>query len=143
MQPDQDHETILTHTADIVSAHVANNSVGADEVPSLISSVYAALTALAAGPAPAPEPLEPAVSIRSSVKPSHITCLDCGKQMKMLKRHLSTDHGLTPDAYRERWNLPANYPLVCTDYADTRRELAKKIGLGRTPGQKRGRRRKA
>ena len=85
---------------------------------------------------------DPAVSIRSSVKRDHVVCLEDGKKMKMLKRHLMTDHGLTPDEYRARWGLASDYPMVAPDYADKRRDLAKKIGLGRKPGQRRGRRKK-
>jgi predicted transcriptional regulator len=85
---------------------------------------------------------EPAVTVRASVKKDHIVCLDCGKRMKMLKRHLSTEHGMTPDEYRARWELGPEYPLVAPNYAETRRKLAKEIGLGRMPGQKRGRRKK-
>ncbi|MGZ3270704.1 MAG: MucR family transcriptional regulator, partial [Croceibacterium sp.] len=92
--------------------------------------------------APAARP-DPAVSIRSSVKRDHVVCLEDGKKMKMLKRHLMTDHGLTPDEYRARWGLASDYPMVAPDYADKRRDLAKKIGLGRKPGQRRGRRKKA
>ena len=88
----------------------------------------------------APEPLEekliPAVSIRASVKPDAVTCLDCGAKMKMLKRHLGTEHGMTPAEYRTRWNLPADYPMVAPEYAAKRKELAVRIGLGRKPGQK-------
>ena len=135
-------ETLITLTSDIVAAHVSNNSVSVDEVPTLIQNVYGALASL--GVAPAPEvKLEPAVSIRSSVKNDHIVCLEDGKKMKMLKRHLMTDHGLTPAEYRARWNLPADYPMVAPDYAEKRRALAKEIGLGRKPGQRRGRRKKA
>jgi predicted transcriptional regulator len=135
-------ETLITLASDIVAAHVSNNSVAGDELPSLIQNVYGALAGLTgAGSAAAPPP-EPAVSIRSSIKPDSITCLDCGKKMKMLKRHLSTDHGLTTDQYRQRWNLPADYPLVAPNYAEKRRQLAKDIGLGRKPGQKRGRKKK-
>jgi len=135
-------ETLITLTSDIVAAHVSNNSVSVDEVPTLIQNVYGALASL--GVAPAPEvKLEPAVSIRSSVKNDHIVCLEDGKKMKMLKRHLMTDHGLTPAEYRTRWNLPADYPMVAPDYAEKRRALAKEIGLGRKPGQRRGRRKKA
>lgn len=136
-------ETLITLTSDIVAAHVSNNNVAVDEVPLLISTVYGALAGLGGG-APAPvEALEPAVSVRSSVKKDHVVCLDCGKKMKMLKRHLSTEHGMTPDEYRARWNLGADYPMVAPDYAATRRDLAVKIGLGRKPGQKRGRKKKA
>ncbi|MGZ3266030.1 MAG: MucR family transcriptional regulator, partial [Croceibacterium sp.] len=92
--------------------------------------------------APAARP-DPAVAIRSSVKRDHVVCLEDGKKMKMLKLHLMTEHGLTPDEYRARWGLAPDYPMVAPDYADKRRDLAKKIGLGRKPGQRRGRRKKA
>ena len=137
-------ETLITLTSDIVAAHVSNNNVSVDEVPALISNVYGALAGLGQeAPAPEAAPLKPAVSVRASIKPGHIVCLDCGMELKMLKRHLMTHHGMTPDDYRARWNLPADYPLVAPNYAETRRELAKKIGLGRKPGAKRGRKPKA
>lgn len=132
-------ETLITLTSDIVAAHVANNNVAVDDVPALISNVYGALSVLGDTAPAVEEKPEPAVSIRASVKPDHIACLECGKKMKMLKRHLATDHNLTTDEYRARWGLNADYPLVAPNYAKTRRELAKKIGLGRKPGQKRGR----
>ena len=132
------NEMLITLTADIVTAQVANNSVDSDTIPSLIQNVYGALSSLGAE-AQVEERPEPAVSLRASVKNDHIVCLEDGKKMKMLKRHLMTDHGMTPDEYRERWNLPADYPMVAPAYAEKRRELAKKIGLGRKPGQKRGR----
>lgn len=135
-------ETLITLTSDIVAAHVSNNSVSSDEVASLIGSVYSALSSLGAEPAPAQAAPEPAVSIRSSVKRDAITCLDCGKKMKMLRRHLSSEHDTTPAEYRQKWGLSSDYPMVAPDYAETRRDLAVKIGLGRKPGQKRGRRRK-
>lgn len=136
-------ETLITLTSDIVAAHVSNNAVAVDDLPSLISNVFAALSSLG-GNAPVMEQRpDPAVSVRSSVKKDHIVCLDCGKKMKMLKRHLSTEHGLTTDEYRARWDLGPDYPLVAPDYAETRRKLAKQIGLGKIPGQKRGRRKKA
>lgn len=136
-------EILITLTSDIVAAHVSNNRVAVDDVPTLIANIYGALAGL--GQEMTVEVLqpEPAVSIRSSVKPDSITCLECGKKMKVLKRHLSTDHSLTTDEYRQRWSLPASYPLVAPNYAEQRRELAKQIGLGRKPGQKRGRRKKA
>jgi predicted transcriptional regulator len=133
-------EMLITHTTDIVVSYVSNNSLGADDVSSLIQSVYGTLAGLGNEGAAAEARPEPAVSIRSSVKKDHIVCLEDGKKMKMLKRHLMTDHGLTPDEYRARWGLPSDYPMVAPDYAEKRRELAKKIGLGRKPGQKRGRR---
>ena len=135
-------ETLITLTSDIVAAHVSNNSVSADEVASLITNVYTALSALGQPSAPEEPAPEPAVSIRSSVKKDHIVCLDCGKKMKMLRRHLSSEHDTTPQEYREKWGLSADYPMVAPDYAETRRDLAVKIGLGRKPGQRRGRRKK-
>ena len=135
-------ETLITLTSDIVAAHVSNNSVAVDELPALIKNVYGALSGLGAAAQEEARP-EPAVSIRASVKPDHLVCLEDGKKMKMLKRHLMTDHGLTPAEYRARWGLPADYPMVAPEYAEKRRDLAKKIGLGRKPGQKRGRLKKA
>lgn len=132
-------ETLITLTSDIVAAHVSNNSVAVSDLPVLISNVYQALAGLSPSqPAPEPAP-EPAVSIRSSIKNDHIVCLEDGKKLKMLKRHLATRYNLTPDQYRQRWNLPADYPMVAPAYAEKRRELAKKIGLGRKPAPKRGR----
>ena len=131
-------EMLITLTSDIVTAHVSNNNVDVQDLPSLIENVYNALAGLGAEKV-AEEPLEPAVSIRASVKSDHLVCLEDGKKMKMLKRHLMTDHGMTPAEYRERWNLPADYPMVAPEYAEKRRELAKEIGLGRKPGQRRGR----
>ncbi len=132
------NEMLITLAADIVTAHVANNEVDGETLPSLIQNVYGALAGLGAEEVVEDRP-EPAVSVRASVKSDHLVCLEDGKKMKMLKRHLMTDHGMTPSEYRERWSLPADYPMVAPDYAEKRRELAKKIGLGRKPGQKRGR----
>ncbi len=131
-------EMLITLTSDIVAAHVSNNSVSVDEVPTLISKIYGALAELGTKDEPVEERPEPAVSIRASVKPDYIVCLEDGKKFKMLKRHLMTRYNMTPDDYRARWNLPADYPMVAPNYAATRRDLAKKIGLGRKPGQKRG-----
>jgi predicted transcriptional regulator len=136
-------ETLITLTSDIVAAHVSNNAVEVADVPTLIKNVFGALSGLGADASPADARPDPAVSIRSSIKRDHIICLDCGKKMKMLKRHLSTEHNMTPDEYRARWELNGDYPLVAPAYAETRRDLAKQIGLGRKPGQKRGRRKKA
>ncbi len=131
-----DNETLMELTADIVSAHVGHNRVDAGDVPKLIKTVYNALAGTGQ-PAPAPqEALQPKVSIRSSLKPDAITCLDCGAKMKMLKRHLMTNHGMTPDEYRQKWGLAADYPMVAPNYAEQRRVLAKKIGLGTTRGRK-------
>lgn len=136
-------EMLITLTSDIVAAHVSNNSVSTDEVGSLISSVYSALAGLGGAPVVEEKAPEPAVSVRSSVKPDYIVCLEDGKKLKMLKRHLMTHYNLTPEQYRARWNLPADYPMVAPNYAEKRRDLAVKIGLGRKPGQKRGRKPKA
>ena len=127
-------EALLEHVADIVAAHVSNNAVAAAGLPELIQSVYASLASLGQSPEPVEEKLTAAVSVRASVKPDAVTCLDCGAKMKMLKRHLANDHGMTPAEYRARWNLPADYPIVAPEYAARRSEFAKKNGLGRKPG---------
>jgi predicted transcriptional regulator len=126
-------EVLIAHAADIVTSYVAKNSVNGDDLPALIQSVYAAWASVGQESSAPERRLEPAVSIRSSLKPDHLVCLEDGKKMKMLKRHLRTDHGLTPDEYRARWGLASDYPMVAPEYADKRRELAKKIGLGRIP----------
>lgn len=130
-----ENEALLDHVADIVSAHVSNNAVAVADLPGLIQAVYASLAALGQPPEPAAEELKPAVSVRASVKPDAVTCLECGGKMKMLKRHLGTEHGLTPAEYRTRWSLPGDYPMVAPDYAAKRKALAIRIGLGRKPGQ--------
>lgn len=123
-------DTLITLTADIVAAHVSNNSVAVSDLPVLIANVHGALTGLG-GPAPVAEVRqEPAVSVRSSIKPDFIVCLEDGKKLKMLKRHLMTHYQMTPEQYRAKWNLPADYPMVAPNYAEQRRTLAKKIGLG-------------
>ena len=118
-------------TAQIVSAHVAHNNVAQTDLPALIAQVYSALTGLGQAAEPeAPSRPEPAVSIRKSVTPEFLICLEDGKKLKMLKRHLSSAYGMTPDQYRERWGLPADYPMVAPAYAQQRSTLAKAIGLG-------------
>lgn len=134
-------ETLITLTADIVSAHVSNNSVAVSDLPALIANVHGALSGLGERPAEAPVKLEPKVSIRSSIKPDYIVCLEDGKKLKMLKRYLKTNFDMTPDEYRQRWGLSADYPMVAPNYAEQRRTLAKKIGLGTK--RKRGPARKA
>jgi predicted transcriptional regulator len=124
------NETLITLTADVVAAHVSNNTVSVDQIASLIENVFGALSSLGREVAVVEKLPEPAVSIRSSIKAEYIVCLEDGKKLKMLKRHLMTHYNLTPDQYRARWNLPADYPMVAPDYAEKRRELAKKIGLG-------------
>ena len=136
---DDTNEMLITLTSDIVAAHVSNNSVSVDDVSTLISNVFGALAGLGQAVVVEEKLPEPAVSIRSSVKTDYIVCLEDGKKLKMLKRHLMTHYNLTPDQYRARWSLPADYPMVAPAYAEKRRELAKKIGLGRKPGVKRGR----
>ena len=133
------NEMLITLTSDIVAAHVSNNNVAVDDVTALITNVYGALASLGQPVVVEEKMPEPAVSIRASVKPDYVVCLEDGKKLKMLKRHLMTHYNLTPDQYRARWNLPADYPMVAPNYAEKRRELAKKIGLGRKPGVKRGR----
>ena len=130
------NETLITLTSDIVAAHVSNNNVSADEVTALINNVYKALAGLGAPAAPEAPAAKPAVSARASVKPDKVTCMDCGMELQMLKRHLTTHHGLTVDEYRGKWNLAADHPVVAPNYADRRRDLAKKIGLGRKLGTK-------
>jgi predicted transcriptional regulator len=125
-----DNSTVLSFAAQIISAHVSNNVVTADELPTLINTVHQALAH--AGEVAAKPPLpDPAVDVKKSVRPDQIVCLDCGKRFSMLKRHLTTDHKLTPAEYRQRWGLPLSYPMVAPNYAKVRSSLAKKIGLGR------------
>lgn len=126
-------ENLITLTADIVSAHVENNQVSVGDLPAVIAKVYGALAGLGK-PVEAPVvEQQPAVSIRTSVKPDYIVCLEDGKKLKMLKRHLMTAFGMTPDEYRTKWKLPADYPMVAPNYAEQRSNLAHKIGLGRKP----------
>jgi predicted transcriptional regulator len=125
---------VLALTAEIISAHVSNNSVAAGALAILIQDVYRSLTGAAQLPQVA-EKLVPAVPVKKSVFPDHIVCLEDGKKLKMLKRHLKTAYNLTPEAYRIRWGLPPEYPMVCPDYASRRSTLAKEIGLG-TRGRK-------
>jgi predicted transcriptional regulator len=128
---------LLTLTADIVAAHVSNNTVAVSDLPVVIEHVFNALNRLGE-PSPKVETkLEPAVSVRSSIKPDYLICLEDGKKLKMLKRHLKTHYNMSPDDYRAKWNLPADYPMVAPNYAAQRRQLAKKIGLG-TSRRKRG-----
>src|SRR5437588_11042978 len=124
-------------TADIVSAYVSNNAVAASEIPDLISQVHLALMRVAGGAVQiSAEPVKPAVSVKRSVTPEHIVCLEDGKKFKSLKRHLRTQYNMTPEQYRDKWSLPADYPMVAPNYAAARSQLAKQMGLG----QQRGRR---
>src|SRR3954453_1985064 len=127
---DHTGDTLLTLTADIVAAHVSNNSVAVNDLPNLIQNVHGALSGISGNSSePEPNP-DPKVSIRSSIKPDYIVCLEDGKKLKMLKRHLMTHYNLTPDQYRQKWGLTSDYPMVAPNYAEQRRTLAKSIGLG-------------
>ena len=124
-------DNLIDLTADIVSAYVSNNTVPATDLPQLINEVYGALQKTSgAVTEPEPEPLKPAVPIKKSVTPDYIICLEDGKQFKSLKRHLRTHYDMTPEEYREKWGLPADYPMVAPNYAAARSDLAKKMGLG-------------
>ena len=129
MSEDQPNSHILSLTAQIVSAHVSNNAMQADALPALILSVYKTLTGTGVE-APQPEKRQPAVAVKRSVFPDYIVCLEDGKKLKMLKRHLQTSYVMTPDDYRTKWALPANYPMVAPNYAEARSQLAKQMGLG-------------
>ena len=131
-------DTLLALTADIVAAHVSNNSVAVNDLPNLIQNVHSALSGISGASAAAEPKPEPKVSIRSSVKPDHIVCLEDGKKLKMLKRHLMTHYNMTPDQYRQKWGLSADYPMVAPNYAEQRRALAKSIGLGTKRRRSRG-----
>ena len=121
---------LLGLATEIVSAHVSNNAIAADQLPGLIQQVFNALATVEQATT-APPKAQPAVEVRRSVVADYIVCLDCGKHFSMLRRHLMTDHKMTPEQYRQRWELPRSYPLVSPNYAKTRSTLAKKIGLGR------------
>jgi predicted transcriptional regulator len=123
--------TYIELTAEIVSAYVSNNSVPASDLSSLISQVHSALTRVSNGQADAPnEPLKPAISVKKSITPDHIVCLEDGKKFKSLKRHLRTQYSMTPEQYREKWSLAPDYPMVAPNYAAARSQLAKQMGLG-------------
>ena len=118
-------------TADIVSAYLSNNPTPASEIPNLISQVHSALLRVSSGRSETPlEPSKPAVSIKKSIAPDYLVCLEDGKRFKSLKRHLRTQYNMTPEQYREKWGLPPEYPMVAPNYAVARSQLAKKMGLG-------------
>ena len=127
---DVGQDTLITLTADIVAAHVSNNSVAVNDLPNLIQNVHGALSGISGGSRAPEERQQPKVSVRASVKPDYVVCLEDGKKQKMLKRHLMTNHNMTPAEYRQKWGLPADYPMVAPNYAEQRRTLAKAIGLG-------------
>ena len=132
MADHSDKASYIQLTADIVSAYVRNNTVSSAEIPALISQVYSALMRVTHGAAAAEpgEPLKPAVSIKRSITTEYLVCLEDGKKFKSLKRHLRTQHQMTPDQYRAKWNLPVDYPMVAPNYAAWRSQLAKQMGLG-------------
>ena len=122
---------LLEMTADIVSAYVSNNTVSADAVPGLIAQIHAALSGVSSAPVEVePEPKEPAVPVRKSITPDFLICLEDGRKFKSLKRHLRTKYDMSPEEYRAKWGLPADYPMVAPNYARQRSALAKEIGLG-------------
>ena len=130
-----EQEAILKMTSDVVAAYVGNIPIPADQVPDVIKTIYDSLQTLSSGETGAlRERPKPAVSIRSSVKPDYIVCLEDGKKLKTLKRHLRSSYDMSPHEYRARWGLPADYPMVSPNYAEQRSKLAKKLGLGRKPG---------
>jgi predicted transcriptional regulator len=135
-------DDVLRMAVDVVAAYVSNNQVSAGQIPEVIHSVFDSMNALEGRSAePGSEPQKPATSIRKSVTPEYLICLEDGKKLKMLKRHLRTTYDMTPEEYRAKWNLPPDYPMVSPNYAKQRSEFAKKIGLGRKAGETRGSRR--
>jgi len=134
-------KSFIDLTASIVSAYLRNNPTPASEIPSLISQIHAALLRVSTGRTEVPlEPARPAVSLKKSVTADYLVCLEDGKRFKSLKRHLRTQYNMTPEQYREKWGLPADYPMVAPNYAEQRSAFAKKIGLGRGTGRQAGKR---
>ena len=141
--PSQKSDELLKLVTDIVAAYVSNNTVAVGELPAMIKSVHATLGGLAGATASEPQTTQkPAVAIKKSITAEHIVCLEDGKKLKMLKRYLRSRYNMSPEEYRSKWGLPADYPMVAPNYAAQRSEFAKKIGLGRssTPPRKKGRR---
>ena len=139
--PKAAEEELLRMTADVVAAYVSNNTLPTAQLAEIINAVYASFKSLDAQvAAPAAEPLKPAVPIRRSVTADYLVCLEDGKKLKMLKRHLRSTYNMTPDEYRAKWGLSADYPMVAPSYAQQRSEFAKKIGLGRGTGRRSARR---
>ena len=137
-------EEILRMAVDIVAAYVSNNQLPSSQIPDVISTIFRSLSSLdGAQTEVVAEPQKPAVPVRRSVHPDYIVCLEDGKHLKMLKRHLRTTYEMTPEEYRAKWNLPPDYPMVAPNYARQRSDFAKKIGLGRKAGEARNSRRKA
>ncbi len=133
MPKSENDTSTIVMVSEIVSAYVSKNSLPPSELPHLIKTVHDALSSPEQGASSAPEP---AVPIKKSIRPDYVICLEDGKKLKMLKRHLRTAYDMSPDEYRQKWGLASDYPMVAPKYAARRSELAKKIGLGRKPGQK-------
>ena len=132
------NEQLVELTADIVSAHVSNNTVAVSDVANLVQRVHEALVSLGQ---PTPEPQQektPVVSVRASIKPDYLVCMECGRKQKTLKRHLQNAHGMSPDQYRQDYGLPRDYPMVAPNYSKRRSEMAQAIGLGRRPREDAG-----
>jgi predicted transcriptional regulator len=127
---DESSATILTLAAQIVSAHIGHNTVSADQLPGLIHEVHSTLARAGNGSVAQPAP-EPAVTVKQSLKPNHLICMDCGKPFTSIRRHLNNAHNLSPDQYRKKWKLPLNYPMVAANYSKLRSVIAKKVGLGK------------
>jgi predicted transcriptional regulator len=133
LNDDLPESAVLRMTADVVSAYVSRNVLPAQQIPDVINTVFSSLAGLNSGPGESPvEPLKPAVPVRKSVTAEYIICLEDGKKLKMLKRHLRSTYNMSPDEYRTRWGLPPDYPMVAPNYAAQRSEFAKAIGLGRS-----------
>lgn len=130
MTEETNHKDMLSLTTEIVAAHVSNNNVSVEDLPKLIRDVHGSLANVSKGGGQTQEKPTPAVPIKKSVTPDYLICLEDGKKLKMLKRHLKTVYNMTPDDYREKWGLPADYPMVAPNYAKRRSQLAKEIGLG-------------
>ena len=140
MTDNSNPKDLLTLTTEIVAAHVSNNTVGVTDLPQLINQVYQSLVNIGKAPAVVTERPQPAVAVKKSIHPDYLVCLEDGKKLKMLKRHLRSTYNMTPDEYRAKWGLPADYPMVAPNYAEQRSEFAKKIGLGRGAGRQSARR---
>lgn len=144
MKPEIGERSLIEMTTSVVAAYLSNNSVASSQIPEVIQTVHHALKGLSGGRRePEPEPLKPAVPIKKSVTPEYIVCLEDGKQLKMLKRHLRTTYDMTPEEYRTKWGLPADYPMVAPNYAQQRSDFAKKIGLGKQSTRRAPRRKSA
>jgi len=129
---DENNDDLIVLTTEIVSSYLSNNSIQGSDIPGLIGSVHKALVDAETGAhTPAKQDYEPVVSIKASIKPDHLVCLACGAKHQSMKRHIGASHGLSPAEYKDRYNLPSDYPMVSPEYADRRSKLAKKIGLGR------------